>query len=99
MSWPAHPLVCDLLSGFDAGLVEGVDAVEGSGDGGLHFERLLQVAEVLFVWLAESYGAVGASGFGEGPPGGVALDVQELCHGVSPEVSDAFEVLVGSWNL
>src|SRR5918992_1874621 len=97
--WPSHPLVRDLLSGLDAGLVEGVDAVEGSGDGCLHFERLDEITEVLFVWLAESYGAVGAPGFGEGPPGSIALHVQELCHGVSPEVSDAFEVCVGFRHL
>src|SRR5215212_3691308 len=95
ISWPPHPFVGDLLPRLHAWLVEGVDAVEGAGYGGLHFEGLEEVAEVLFVYHAEPYGRVGVAGLGEGPPRGVALDVQELCHGVSPEVADAFQVLVG----
>src|ERR687886_18697 len=92
---PSHPLVRDLLPRLDAGLVEGVDAVEGAGYRGLHFECLEHVAEVLLVRRAEPYGRVGVSRLGEGPPRGVALDAQELGHGVSPEVADAFEILVG----
>src|SRR5918994_2216611 len=45
----SHPFVRDLLSGLDAGLVEGVDAVEGAGYRGLYFEGLKHVAEVLLV--------------------------------------------------
>src|SRR5215211_8042225 len=84
ISWPSHPLVGDLLSRLHAWLVEGVDPVEGAGYRGLHFESLKEVTEVLFVYHAEPDGRVGVSGLGEGPPRGVALDVQEFCHGVAP---------------
>src|SRR5687768_4508112 len=93
----SHPFVRDLLPGLDARLVEGVDAVKRACYRRLYFEGLEHVAEVLLVRRAESYGRVGVAGLGEGPARGVALDVEELGHGMPPEVADAFEVVVGFW--
>src|SRR5918993_926345 len=92
---PSHPLVGDLLPRLDARLVEGVDAVQRPGYRRLYFEGLEHVAQVLLVRRAELYGRVGVAGLGEGPARGVALDVEEFGHGMSPEVADAFEVVVG----
>src|SRR5215210_4730005 len=92
---PSHPIIRDLLPGLDAGLVEGVDAVQRACYRRLHFEGLEHVAEVLLVRRAELYGRVGVAGLCEGPARGIALDVEELGHGMPPEVADAFEIVVG----
>lgn len=77
-SLAAQKAASQLFRQFYPRLIEGIDAEQFAGKGGLKLQQLKEHAEVEVIDLRQRPAAVRAAGTGERRLGGALLDVQQL---------------------
>ena len=95
----AEERVGRILALFDAGLIEGVDAEQRAGIGGLQLEVHDQLAERERIEFGQNDRVVGLARLGDRKLGRFALRLNELAHRVTAEEVDVGELFTARGDL